>query len=408
MTMLLEKRPSIYELPSYSLTSDLLGYLRCGLQYRYTRLGHLPSTRPVQLWFGQFIHGVLEEAYREFNEARKAGRDDVPPWPAERIAELCERIKRRLAARRLFPYDERLEQIGEARAHAAINDLGPELFPLIHRAEIRLRGSRPLPTTGIPKEFRFRTADRYEVAGVIDVITHVELADPRFRENRIVRAVLAALAGEPPASFEVVIDYKGMRRPPVQSPVQPGPSLWEIYSWQVQTYAFLRHRQPDSLPVAAGMILYVNELSPTRSDLQKLRQEIRSGTTDIAPDPGTDIERVLTQWNPRDPRQPLPALPLEFRLSRAVRVIPVTRASVTEALERFDDVVARIETCRGRELSHGRIISSWDKDASDDSTCTACDARTFCPENTRHNRPRLPGVKRTRPTEEESDTVQAW
>ena len=41
--MQLGNRPTVYELPSYSLTSDLLGYIRCGLQYRYTRLGHLPS-----------------------------------------------------------------------------------------------------------------------------------------------------------------------------------------------------------------------------------------------------------------------------------------------------------------------------------------------------------------------------
>jgi hypothetical protein len=64
--MRLSKRPPVYSLPSYSLTGDLLGFLRCGLQYRYTKIGKLPATRPLQAWFGSFIHGVLEEAYRHW------------------------------------------------------------------------------------------------------------------------------------------------------------------------------------------------------------------------------------------------------------------------------------------------------------------------------------------------------
>src|SRR5262249_25898917 len=160
---------------------------------------------------------------------------------------------------------------------AAINDLGPELFPLIHRAEVRLTGARELPLAKIAEPYRFREADRYEMVGVIDVITHVELRNPAFRENRLVKAILAALPIEPPESFEVIIDYKGMRRPPLR--VEGGPSFWDVYAWQVRTYAHLRRTHEDSLPVVAGVVLFVNELLPTRSDLVLLRREIREGRT---------------------------------------------------------------------------------------------------------------------------------
>jgi len=255
--MQLSKRPAVYALPSYSLTGDLLGFLRCGLQYRYTRIGKLPSTRPVQAWFGQFIHGVLEESYRRFDESRKQGAMDLPPWSEGTIAEICELIKKRLAAQQLFPWGKDLEELGYARAKAAVNELEPQLFPLIHRAEVRLTGARPLPLAQIPAQYRFREADRYEMMGVIDVVTNVQLYDPELWGNLLVKELLTdfkARSLKPPGEFEVIIDYKGMRRPS-QKPIDLSkPSFWDIYGWQAQTYAHLRQAQEDSLPVMAGVI----------------------------------------------------------------------------------------------------------------------------------------------------------
>lgn len=390
--MELSVRPSVYALPSYSLTGDLLGFLRCGLQYRYTRIGKLPSTRPVQAWFGQFIHGVLEEAYRRYEASRAEGNPELPPLPQEAIDDICELIRRRLAAQQLFPWGEDLETLGRERARVAVNELGPQLFPLIARAEVRLTGARPLPLEQIPTRYRFREADRYEMQGVIDVVTNVQLYDPDLWGNLVVKRLLEHFKAEslkPPAEFEVIIDYKGMRRPPLRAEGE-GPNFWDIYGWQAQTYAHLRGLQEDSLPVVAGMLIYLNELLPTRGDLRKLREEMRQGITDVVPEPGSEADELLRGW---DGKGPLPELPFEFRLRRAIRVIPVTEGTMAHALEQFDQTVARIEVCRGKELEEGRVLNTWEKNPAEESTCTACDARTFCPSYGKEKMPKLPGIK---------------
>lgn len=387
--MKLSKRPATYELPSYSLTGDLLGFLRCGLQYRYTRIGKLPSTQPVQAWFGQFIHGVLEEAYRRYDLARQSGQNQLPPWPETTLDEICDLIQRRLAAQQLFPWGVDLETLGKQRAKAAINELGPELFPLIAKAEVRLTGARALPIALIPEEHRFREADRYEMMGVIDVVTNVELYNPVLWGNRIVREILEALHEEgirPNSEFEVILDYKGMRRPP-QTHSSSGANFWEIYEWQTQTYAHLRQQQSDSLPIVAGMLVYLNELHPTKGDLLRLKQEIADGTTDVVPEPGSEAERILRDFKKSD--KTLPQLPFDFRLKRAIRVMLVTEQTIQHSLEQFDRTVARIEVCRSRELQQGQILSTWEQ-LPEEQTCVACDARTFCPSYHGATKPTLP------------------
>lgn len=383
-TVRLSVRELAYELPSYSLTSDLLGYLRCGLQYRYHRLGALPSSRPVQLWFGQFIHGVLEEGFRRYD----AGRTRVPPvalpFSDAEIEEVISQIKRRLAARGLVPWSPELEDLGDRRARAALAELAPVLYPMIHRAEVRITGARQLRLDLIPEEDRFREADRYEMVGVVDVVTHVELERYDLRGNPLVEAIVAALPERPGGPFEVIIDYKGMRRPPKGGGGQL--DLWQVYGWQVNTYAHLRSKQADSHPVAAGVILYLNELVPTTEDLKLLKEETASGTTDIPPT--TAVAALLDAWRPG---RPIPDLPLDFRVARALRVLPISPQSIAQATAAFDEVVAKIERCRGREQRTGRIISSWEQ-IVEESTCTACDARTFCPSYTGEVSPRLPST----------------
>jgi hypothetical protein len=289
-------------------------------------------------------------------------------------------VTARLAARGLYPRNAALEETAGYRAKAAVQELGPELFPLITQAEVRLTSTRPLNGGGT-------LPDHYQMAGVVDVITHVSLAAAHHLENRIVASVADALTAGVSGEYEVIVDYKGMRRPPLDG----GNGYRQIYEWQVQTYAQLRRQQPDSLPVAAGVLLYLNELGPTWTDLAKLRKEIEQGSTDVLPAPGSPEEQAVMAKRPRGASvDDIPALPFEFRLARAIHVVPVSPASQRTAAAQFDHWVIDIEQAKAAERDNGTVLGTWEQYARDEETCAACDFRVTCPSRTNDTEPSLP------------------
>lgn len=223
--MTLDARHEPTTIPSYSLTGDLLSFLRCGLQYRYQNGSALPPARPVQLWFGEFIHGVLEMAYTLWKQ-----RGIPLPWPSttiewsERetgkglpendIGEIGRRVEAVLAIQGKIPRNRDARMTAYARAAEAINLIGPHLFPLVVFAEEPLAGSRPLPTGPTTSGLR---AERYGVTGVADVLTNISLSQVPA-DNLIRSAVEQQLISQGvalPSEFEVIVDYKGAARPDV-------------------------------------------------------------------------------------------------------------------------------------------------------------------------------------------------
>jgi hypothetical protein len=396
--MTLSVRPIPYIIPSYSLTGDLLAYLRCGLQYRYHHRGALPPSRPVQLWFGEFIHGVMEEAYRQWNNSPSSF-----PWDDATLLAIEDLIIRRLGARGIWPRNpaicdlrarrsgDPVDDLAHRRARAAINVWGPHLFPLVAQAEVRLKGIRLM--TGVAAGAR---ADYYEVQGIVDVLTSVELSAARA-SNRLLMAlqadqtvstslgrVIAQSSGTAGSVCEVIVDYKGMRRPDTDD------STWQHLGWQILTYAWLREQQPGAAPVVGGILLFLNELEPSRDDMIQLWDEVfgqNAPRTDVVP-LGADL-MALRAWNPNRRGATPPTLSLDYRIARSIRVVPVTVSDKQRSLTAFDQTVAEIETSVVHERGGQLLTSCWRANRVD-QTCAACDFRTYCPSSPRRGAPLAP------------------
>jgi hypothetical protein len=211
----------------------------------------------------------------------------------------------------------------------------------------------------------------YELHGVMDVLSSVTVAGAA--NNVICDAVRAAVPNLPDGA-EIIVDYKGSRRPPTTCPPTVS-DYWAQGDWQLQMYAWLRAQQPGAAPVVAGVLLYVNELALSLHDVAPLQREVARGHTDVSPPAGSQDDYLLRTWRPG---AGVPAFSAAFRMARVIRVVPITPPSISQALHQFDSVVVDIESCVAREAQHGAIIAHWPA-GGDDGTCDACDFRHFCP-----------------------------
>lgn len=371
------KRPE-HIVPSYSLTGDLLSYLRCRLQYRYHNGSALPPSRPVQLWFGEFLHSTLEMAYRFWDELRQKGqqppnfpwpctkrewRQDSPNWANNDIGKFADLVENALRQQGKQARSTAARDSAYRRIEVAVNELGRHLFPLIASTERKVIGTRPVPDS--EKELR---CDNYEVHGVIDVLTNVTLSEDS--DDNLIRQYVLQDYPKLQGEFEVIVDYKGERRPLIDE------AYWDQGDWQIQTYAWLRARQPDALQVAAGILIYINELTPGEKEMQAIRRGLANNSTDVVPEAGSQDEQIVRMWREgMDTSQ----LSLAFRLRRAIRVIPTSPESIERALASFDDIVRRAEEDVVAEATGRDILQAWSPNCQDEATCDACDFRHFCP-----------------------------
>lgn len=395
--MKLPSKSKPYMIPEYSLTGDLLSFLTCNLQYRYQNKGTLPPSKPVQRWFGEFIHGVLEEAYLEWDYKKTSF-----PWDwLEDIRPIEEQIDLRLQTRGLYPYDEDLffsmsnhpeveylnehdhKKLASARAEKAINIWGKHLFPLINSSEHLIKGVRPMPNFD---KHRSRS-NYYGINGVVDVLTSMKINDlEQSNLDNYDNMIIEYLKRNPDfqkrvresdsEDYEIIIDYKGMKRPPTSIGDSKAEDKWETHKQQILTYSWLRSKQEDAKPIVAGIIFYLNELVPSKEDLVLIKEELRNGLTDVGEKYPEDVE-LIENWEEDDKA---PALSDEFKIDRSIRIISVDESEKNDALLKFDSVVANIEESLIKEMQGCKIQEAWKAD-SDERNCSACDFRTFCKNN---------------------------
>jgi len=382
--MELSQRSKPYIIPEYSLTGDLISFLTCNLQYRYQNRGTLPPSMPIQLWFGEFIHGVMEESFIEWNIKKNEF-----PWNwKEQIRPIEEMIDKRLRARGLYPpldFFCKFKKPGKdvlslcpdefhphkllysARAEKAINVWGPDLFPLIDSAEVLIKGKRNMPHF----DSNNSRSNYYGINGIIDVISSLKIN--KINDNKIItylksdKNISNKFNSSKYEEYEVIIDYKGMKRPPLES------GNWLYHQWQLLTYAWLRSKQEDAKPIIGGIIFYLNELVPSTEDLIALKQDILNKTNDVEI---SDFEsNKIRKWD----KEKVNYINLSDKLKqdRSIRIINIDKNSISNALKQFDGVVANIEKSIINEMNGVPIKNAWDAKASK-RTCDACDFKNFC------------------------------
>jgi hypothetical protein len=219
-------------------------------------------------------------------------------------------------------------------------------------------------------------SDLYEVKGIVDVLTSVELRSAPA-DNRLIKALEAVPSiqsllekgrEDSGFSFEVIVDYKGMARPASSDPV------FDDLKWQLLTYSWLRGRQPESQPVMAGVLVFINELLPTAEETRALKRQIASEppNTDVLP-AGADLD-AIGEWR----RGPVPERSDDFRFERALRVISADQEEIEASLATFDETVEAIEKSVAAESSGVLLTDAWQANPVE-QTCAVCDWRTFCP-----------------------------
>lgn len=109
--------------------------------------------------------------------------------------------------------------------------------------------------------------------------------------------------------------------------------------------------------------------------MRRLRNAIARGRTDVAPERGDPDSYALQAWTPGAAS----GLSETFRFRRAIRVIPITAASIARATSEFDQIVSEIERRVADEAVQGSIRATWPPTCTEPGTCIACDFRFFCP-----------------------------
>lgn len=398
----LSTRSKRYIVPSYSLTGDLIAFLKCRLQYRFNNKGSLPPAVPVQRWFGEFIHGVMEEAFLIWKKEMEETGQSKTHWSFDEVQRISVEIAKRLKSKGLKPYsgifcnccekgpkgwcdDENHPHhlMANERAYLAVNKWGPHLFPLIKENEKKLQGIRPMPNYNLNKS----RSKYYSITGVADVISSVNISNcssdnkliSLLRENPTINRMI-----EENPEFEIIIDYKGTARPKERGKDKEVEE-WKQFGWQIATYMWLQEQSHNSSgiqkPIVAGVLLFLNELYPSEDDYRNMMGLDRAYLKTAFHASDEDI-KMLEKGNYRQ-------LSEEFLMRRSIRIVEYDFKMIKESLDSFDNVVSELENCVMNEMHNPKdVISCWKCSDYEKNRCIACDLKNIC--DSAKQSPRIP------------------
>ena len=117
---------------------------------------------------------------------------------------------------------------------------------------------------------------------------------------------------------------------------------------------------------------------PSIEDLTLIKEEIINDLTDVpVNDEFYDDIQLILNWQEDEK---MPNLSEEFKIARSIRFIAINDEERRKAVEKFDRVVEDIENSLIKETKGCKIPDAWKAEA-DKRTCSACDFRTFCKNN---------------------------
>lgn len=370
--MSISVRKSHQPLPIFSLTADVQNFLQCGLQYRYARNSRLPWSDSPQLWFGRFVRDCLLLAEQQVRQ----GLQPLPPWDSRQTEPLCDMVAARLQAAQIVCRSRARRQTALNCATAAVNQLGPILFPLISAARVPVSGSRWFPTVPGTAAERNTEHSHFILTDTVPALLQMTAPDQTTAACPLQQALLAN-GIELSEKQTVLVDFKSSHRPDLhRRSRQAATAGSDADHWRALVLAWLLAQQ-TALP-AAAVVVYLHELAPSAAALRRLRKAQHGQTPHVLlPPPDSQDAVLLHRFH--DGQEP-PQLSQDFRLQRTFRVIPVTPAALQTALQTADHVTLKIQTCRNQEARSGRILNAWDRNSHNTAACKACHARTWCPD----------------------------
>jgi hypothetical protein len=198
----------------YSVTTDILAYQQCSLQYAAFAVRRYEPALVVQLFYGTVIHQVLDRAHAHFR-----GELGVPAGSLPTDADIdtyFAQVENALIARRIRAVQSVRDQARNILKR--FNGLeGPTLYPRIIDTECRLQANQ----------------GQYILHGNVDVL---------------VSSNTAANSGVE------IWDYKGANKPSLGDPD------YQRYVFQMQVYADL-YRQKSGTAPSKAILYFLNELA---------------------------------------------------------------------------------------------------------------------------------------------------